>query len=346
VAIAVDLELTNRCNASCHFCPRDQTPHQGLMSPEVFTKALERAVELRAEYQAEQEFEVSLCGLGEPLLNKHAPEFVRQVRAAGFTCNMSSNAALLDERRARSLLDAGLQCILINASEQGEEYDDIYKLPFEKTRDNVVRFLEMSDGACEVRIVLVDHRYDKKHLAEMRRFWEDLGVRRFVTYDVINRGGALFVDHMQYEQYSEIDEARAMLSERGTPKPICAAPFLSLTVGYDGQYYLCCSDWKKEAPLGSVFDETFQSVARAKLEHILTREPVCKTCNLDPINRLTEELRAVKDGLTTPAEVDVLLDEIVTSSATMRVALDDWLSRESARPRSKTRGPSIPVQTA
>ena len=33
---SVDIELTNRCNAKCHFCPRDQTPHEGLMSPEVF----------------------------------------------------------------------------------------------------------------------------------------------------------------------------------------------------------------------------------------------------------------------------------------------------------------------
>ena len=32
MAISIDFEVTNRCNASCHFCPRDRTPHQGLMS--------------------------------------------------------------------------------------------------------------------------------------------------------------------------------------------------------------------------------------------------------------------------------------------------------------------------
>ena len=43
----VDIELTNRCNAKCHFCPRDQTPHEGLMSRAVFDRSLARAVEFR-----------------------------------------------------------------------------------------------------------------------------------------------------------------------------------------------------------------------------------------------------------------------------------------------------------
>ena len=33
---SIDIEITNRCNAKCHFCPRDATPHQGLMTTEVF----------------------------------------------------------------------------------------------------------------------------------------------------------------------------------------------------------------------------------------------------------------------------------------------------------------------
>ena len=344
MAVSVDLELTNRCNAKCHFCPRDATPHQGLMSPEVFTKALSRADEFRADLPEGMEIDVNLCGLGEPLLNKHASAFVSQVRALGITCGMSSNAALLDERRGRELLDAGLQRILVNASERDAEYEEVYKLPFERTHDNVVRFIEMAGDACDVQIVLVDHRYDKQHLATMRRFWEERGVKKFVTYDVINRGGALFVDHMQYEEYEELREAREILAAHDTV-PICAAPFLSLFVGYDGQYYLCCSDWKKEAPLGSVFDETFQSVTRAKLNHVLTREPVCKTCNLDPTNRLTEELRAAREGAVTSTEVDTLVNDIVTSSAAMRTVLDQALEAQAARGNAGTSTRrSIPVR--
>src|SRR5262245_26919877 len=98
----VDIEPTNRCNAKCHFCPRDQTPHQGLMAPEVFTQALQRAVEFRGVVRErfgpardpretrhrklrpeDHEVVVNLCGLGEPVLNRATPTFVRQTRDGG-----------------------------------------------------------------------------------------------------------------------------------------------------------------------------------------------------------------------------------------------------------------------
>jgi hypothetical protein len=85
-------------------------------------------------------------------------------------------------------------------------------------------------------------------------------------------------------------------------------------VGYDGQYYLCCSDWKKETPMGSVFDESFHSVTGAKLGFVLTREPVCKSCNLDPLNQLADELRAIEEGETDPTQGDVVIESIIVGS--------------------------------
>ena len=78
MSFSIDIEPTNRCNAKCHFCPRDQTPHQGLMSPEVFSQSLLRAAEYRdlALEKLGEDVDISLCGLGEPLLNRHTPEFV------------------------------------------------------------------------------------------------------------------------------------------------------------------------------------------------------------------------------------------------------------------------------
>jgi molybdenum cofactor biosynthesis enzyme MoaA len=143
---SIDIEITNRCNAKCHFCPRDATPHQGLMTREVFDQSLVRAIEYRDLATPALGFEpgISLCGLGEPLLHRDAAAFTRDVRDAGFRCSMSSNGALLDARRGEALLDAGLQQIYINVGDRDEAYEDVYKLPFEKTRDNVAQFVEMA----------------------------------------------------------------------------------------------------------------------------------------------------------------------------------------------------------
>ena len=56
-------------------------------------------------------------------------DYVRLAQAEGFFVKMSSNGSLLDERRSTALLEAGLQQILINVGEEGDDYEEIYKLP-------------------------------------------------------------------------------------------------------------------------------------------------------------------------------------------------------------------------
>lgn len=309
----IDIEPTNRCNAHCYFCPRDQTPHQGLMTPVVFDQTLRRTVEFGeiARERFNAHMKVNLCGLGEPMLNRHTPDFVRKIREAGFECSMSSNGSLLSEERSEALLDAGLQGIEINVGEEGDDYDEIYGLPFEKTCENVVRFAEMAGDRCQVRVVLVNHRRDRGHMQKMTKFWRARGIKHFLPFDVMNRGGALFVDEMQYDAYPERAEAAATLDAQDL-RPVCAAPFLLLFVGYDGNYYLCCSDWKKEIPLGNVFETSFAAVTGPKLEHTTTREPICKSCNHDPVNRLTDKLRSIADG-SDPGRVS--LEQFITEIA-------------------------------
>jgi MoaA/NifB/PqqE/SkfB family radical SAM enzyme len=322
--VVVDIELTNRCNADCYFCPRDQTPHQGLMTPEVFEQALVRAVELHADVQQRgASVRVNLCGLGEPLINKHTASFVRDVTAAGLECGLSSNGALLDERRSQELLDGGLRRVFLNVGERGDDYEEIYKLPWARTRDNVVRFVEMARDRCDVYVVLVNHRSDQDHVEEMRTYWQDRGVTLFTDFEIMNRGGALFVDHMQYESLDETNEARRLLAAHGgRGGPVCTVPFLSTFIGYDGNFYLCCSDWKKEAAVGNVAETSFNDVIGNKLVHALTREPVCKSCNLDPVNVLAEEVRATRQGLPDAKDPDALAKSMMAGNDAVFAALD------------------------
>ncbi|MEJ7583571.1 MAG: radical SAM protein [Acidimicrobiales bacterium] len=341
---SIDIEVTNRCNAKCHFCPRDRTPHQGLMEREVFDRSLERAVEYASVCAdlLDADCAISLCGLGEPLLNRHLADYVRQVRGAGFDVTVSSNGSLLDERRGRELLDAGLQQIYINVGEEGDDYEEVYQLPFQRTLENVVRFNEMAKGRCEVSVVLVDHRESPEHIARMRKYWTDQGIEHTLSYEIMNRGGSLFVDHMQYDHYSELAKAKAQLEGRvGTA--LCGAPFAFLFIGYDGQYYLCCSDWEKQAPMGSVFDTSFLGVTEAKLAHLASREPVCKTCNLDPVNKLTEELRAEAQGDAPPGSAAALLDALTEGNGVIQ-GIVEGLGHRVPEPGSSPVKRLIPVQ--
>ncbi|MCB1704491.1 MAG: radical SAM protein [Halioglobus sp.] len=342
--LTIDIEITNRCNATCHFCPRDATPHQGIMDVETFDKSLARAVEYREVVKEVSGLEVvvSLCGLGEPLINRNTVSFVRKVKAEGFRCSMSSNGALLTEQKANELLDAGLDEIYINISDIDEEYERIYNLPFAKSCENITRFAELAEGRCTPVIILVDHRNDREHIKAMQAFWRERGLKRFHDYSVINRGGALFVEHMQFEQYSEMVRARNDLTDGGA-QPLCGAPWGFLFIGYDGNYYLCCSDWRKQASLGSVFDYSFLQVTRQKLAMVVSREPVCKTCNHDPINMLTEELRALNRGEVTAEEVEKLTQSLRSVSQDIDVALGELLRYGDNHPEGMITADIIPV---
>jgi MoaA/NifB/PqqE/SkfB family radical SAM enzyme len=291
----IDLELTNRCNARCDFCPRDATPHQGLMRPEVFDRALTRIVELR-DVVADTlgaRVVVSLCGLGEPLIHRDAASCVARIRAAGLSCVMSTNGSLLDERRGGELLAAGLQGVFVNVGQLGDAYEDVYGLAFGTTRDNVVAFAARAGERCPVVIVLVDPDASPVPEAEVRGFWRSRGIDRFLPFELANRGGALF-DAAAVLDEEDLARASAAFVERGV-QPRCRVPFEYPFIAYDGQYHLCASDWRRMAPLGSVFERSLLEVTRQKLEHVQSREPVCRSCNLDPINRLALELRGAAD---------------------------------------------------
>jgi hypothetical protein len=178
----------------------------------------------------------------------------------------------------------------------------------------------MAAGKCQVRIVLVNHRRDPEHTAKMMQFWRERGINRFLPYDVMNRGGTLFVDEMQYATFPELAEAQAILQARGVD-PVCVAPFLLLFIGYDGQYYLCCSDWKKEVAFGSVFETSFMAIMGDKLERVSARTPICRNCNHDPVNRLTDALRARSAGVTDQPAIDRLLAELIEHDETSRAVV-------------------------
>ena len=342
MAFTVDIEPTNRCNAKCYFCPRDVTPHQGLMTEEIFDQALTRVIEFRetATKLFDDEVRVAICGLGEPLLNRHTPSFIRKVRDAGLYCSLTSNASVLDESRAREILDAGVQEIDINAGEEGEDYEAVYGLPFAKTEENIIRFAEMAGDRCAVNVVLVNHRRKLKHLDHMREFWSERGINLFQQYEVMNRGGSLFVDHMQFDSTIERSQALDLLAATGAD-PICAAPFLFLFVGWDGQYYLCCADWQKEVPLGSVFDTSFAAVMGDKLTRVECRDKVCGTCNHDPVNKLIEELRGIDAGTRTQAHLDEMLDGMTNTAVVFRGMLEKLGHDASVRSPAEIRAAGL-----
>jgi radical SAM protein with 4Fe4S-binding SPASM domain len=95
------IESTTRCNEHCDQCPRT---HLG--------READRDISLAEVRHIVDQFphldRVVLHGLGEPLLNAELPEIIAYLRSHGAFVLFNSNALLLNERRGRALISAGL----------------------------------------------------------------------------------------------------------------------------------------------------------------------------------------------------------------------------------------------
>lgn len=169
---------------------------------------------------------------------------------------------------------------------------------------------------------MVDHRGDPTHSRRVVDYWRERGVAHFLPYPIMNRGGAYEVDAMAFAEYAESDQARELLATSLGRFPVCPAPFIFQFIGYDGQHYLCCSDWTKLTPMGSVFDTGFVEVFDAKVRYVTSGEPVCRTCNHDPFNRVTADLREVSTGAGTRAQVDATVEDIRINDGFARSILE------------------------
>jgi MoaA/NifB/PqqE/SkfB family radical SAM enzyme len=307
----IDIELTNRCNAQCTFCPRDQTPEQGFMSFETFKKSVERATELKTTPK------YHFCGQGEPTLHPQFVEFAEYMQSLGLEYGFTTNGSLLTEEQSTRILDANVNHMVFSISDLGEDYEEVYALNFDSTRTNILRFLDMNETRgkpVRTTISLVKHDLNSDKLGKYRLFWEEAGIDDYMIYSQVNRGGAC--DNGRYFENNNRhkEQAQAILKTNGLTH-VCNVPFLALFVGWNGQYYLCTNDYRKLTPLGSVFDYSIEEIDIIKKAKFFEREPAeaCRNCDIDVTNRVREVLFEIENGQAREKNLDSVIAEIAKS---------------------------------
>jgi MoaA/NifB/PqqE/SkfB family radical SAM enzyme len=105
----IHLELTNKCNFSCVFCPDGQmTRTRGVMDEAMARSALDQISELDL---AEK---VTFHVMGEPLLHPHFFPILDHARARGLAVGLTTNGALLKSETIKALAERDLHQIDIS----------------------------------------------------------------------------------------------------------------------------------------------------------------------------------------------------------------------------------------
>lgn len=169
--------MTASCNLRCHMCLVRYRPpvgrRQGAMPFDRFRAIVDALPDLA---------DVTLQGLGEPLLVPHLLDMVRHVKARGATVGFNTNATVLTRDRAQALVDAGLDwlaCSLDGAT--AATYESIRDgARFDEVVANIAAMVEVrrAAGAANpaMRLVVVAMRRNVHELADIVRLAHELGV--------------------------------------------------------------------------------------------------------------------------------------------------------------------------
>lgn len=270
------IEVTNACNLSCPFCPRDKIRERGIgyMTIETF----KRIVNSR---NARMLRHIRMFGHGESLLHPKLVEYVKLVRPHAKSVGLTTNVQLLTKTKAKELLEAGLDIIVFSFEGVNKEAYERMRVGgnFETAVRNIVNFVDMRNaGGYKCRIVITCLDCKETHS----------GIERFVGH------WSQFVDvvgHMSVHDWGGILSSPLVNMTPIETHRVCFWPWFGFDVYWNGSVAPCCM-YETDVGLGNVNDSSLTEIwnspeyqqFRWNMLYNQDELPICRTCRLNKLS--------------------------------------------------------------
>lgn len=270
----VNFDICTFCNHKCTFCSNsDPRTIKEQTSLDDFMEVM-RNVEKHVNIT-----ELGLSAKGEVLVNNEFSQIVRASKEEfGISyVYFSTNGALLDDKKANALLEAGIDSIKfsINALNK-ESYKEVHLVDdFELVIKNFKNMLRLKREKYKGLKIFLSSVIEMDERSLKDAFRELLG-DDFVLIDGISVYALSFTP--KFEVHS---------NKKVTKK--CTIPFNELYINSDGSLGLCCKDYFDSINFGSLVEHDFMDVynseAFKKLRDMHTKSEfpdnhLCKNCLL------------------------------------------------------------------
>lgn len=264
----VYVEITNRCNRSCSFCPGTNRP-LGLMTPEQFRTVAQQLVGLTPL--------VYYHLMGEPLIHPELGALLEISSQLGLRSAITTNGTLLPSR-GDVLIAAGVYKvnISIHSFEQGQE--DAYLRYIQGCVDFAAR---AADAGVLVVLRLWNEGHDEGRNADtvalLRRAFPE-------PWQVGPRGTRLRQKvYLEYGQRFEWPDLEAQ--DRGN-RVFCYGLRDHFGVLWDGTVVPCCLDHEGDLALGNLFTQPLTQILNSERAISIHRgfsnrnapEELCRKC--------------------------------------------------------------------
>ncbi len=260
--IHIDIETSSKCQLKCPMCFRAHrlVENQGIMPPELYYPLIDEI--------AGKVYSIKFTGRGEPLLNKHMPEFLSYLKGKGFKeIAMITNGQLLREPVMKAMIEIGMDRVAFSIDGLKEEYERIRApITYEEIQERVRSLWEMKQkmGSQKPLIRIQGVKTTIEQEIEFRRIWEQWA-------DEI-----LLLEYKDYSEESRIKEQ--------DPSP-CPFMWQRMMIHYNGTIPMCINDEYEETVMGKVGDKSLGKIwyngkfkGARKVHSLLKRDEVYKNC--------------------------------------------------------------------
>ena len=304
---ALFVELTNRCNFKCKFCPEsieDYAERVGGISNMSFDNFRKICADIRELGRLKV---LRFYMLGEPFLHKDLPEMIAYAKQQELAdrIEVTSNATAITQKNQQRIIDSGLDYLRVSIyAIDPERHRSITQSEIspDYIRNNVRSLFELRNStgkATPFIYVKTINPYDKDEENAFRNSYSDicdeLEVENPMNWD--NPDGVDFLDNV-YEKNDELDRASLFRNR----KEVCPFPFYNLVIHSSGDVSVCCVDWEKKTVCGNIFQESLTEIwhgkrlrefQRMQIERRRHENEACRNCTFlhitpDNIDSITD----------------------------------------------------------
>jgi len=246
------LETVAGCNAKCVFCPNGNGSSKippGRMDWELFRKIID-------ESTAHSIRRISPYLMNEPLLDRDIGKKIKYIAESrgldSFLIKINTNASLLDEEMAQSLIESGLDRIHFSCHGiSRESYEESMQgLSLEKTLANIDRFLDLrnKNGSKrpKVAVTMLKTKLIEQELPRIKTYWEARGV-------------SVHIRPLENRANPEIG-GKGLAPEAWRKFSWCKRLFAQANILTNGDMVLCCVDYGYTTVLGNVSETSIAAV--------------------------------------------------------------------------------------
>lgn len=289
-AISITIEPTTSCNLRCPECPsglRSFTRATGMMKMELFRKITDE-VSTHATY-------MNFYFQGEPFLHPEITAMFAYASSKKLYTSTSTNAHYLDEKKAREVVQSGLNRLIISIDGTTQDVYESYRIGgtlskvIEGARNVVNAKHELNSEFPRIIFQFLVVRPNEHQVNEVKALAEELGVDEVVyksaqVYDYEN-GNALIPQNDAYSRYRKTSSGKWVLKNKLENQ--CWRMWHSCVITWDGNIVPCCFDKDAKYKLGSLNEHPLSVIwnnlayqnFRAQLLRGRNQIDICTNCS-------------------------------------------------------------------